>query len=361
MIPENNYIHIEKWMTELGLRPIQVWIYAIIHGFCQDGKSTFRGGQSYFREWTGAARSTIIDAIKDMKEKNLIVVRNVTIRNVTYQEYYTVASRAVYQDMAESRRNSKAENHTSMSENQTYTGTKIGHPLSENQTYPRPNSGHNNIANNIFKNAADSIQSEIQTGSPLVDNQNQSGAAAALITKKINELFSDIKIFDSDFLPDLAEALNKSGVGEEHVEAYLQSVFEKTVSKHPLSIPSLFRKLATAPDVIQDFLMKLPKQEKKAEKQTVECPVCGTRVKKVPYCSCPECNLDISDFENIKKVQFERQVYRLPAEDKEKLDKELNEYFMVRNMTDFMNPVKRQEREEKIRAAYRKYGIEYTA
>lgn len=349
MIPENNYIHIEKWMTELGLRPIQVWIYAIIHGFCQDGKSTFRGGQNYFREWTGAARSTVIDAIKDMKEKNLIVVRDVTIRNITYQEYYTVASRAVYQDMAESRRNSKIENHTSMSENQTYTGTKIGHPLSENQTYPRPNSGHNNIANNIFKNAADSMQSEIQ-----------SGAAAALIIKKINELFSDIKIFDSDFLPDLAEALNKSGVGEEHVEAYLQSVFEKTVSKHPSSIPSLFRKLATAPDVVQDFILKLPKSEVKAEVRKDECPVCG-EMNPVSSCTCSKCGFDRMYLGDIKKIRLEKAVYNLPADRKQKLDSSLEEIYTFGNFMDFMNPAKAKEREEKIKKAYMDVGITYEA
>ena len=102
MIPANNYIHIEYWMTELGLRPVQVWIYAIIHGFCQDGVSTYKGSQRYFREWTHSARSTVIEALNDMKAKNLIVVKEIKVGNAIYNEYYTVASRSVYQDQSKS-------------------------------------------------------------------------------------------------------------------------------------------------------------------------------------------------------------------------------------------------------------------
>ena len=47
-IRNENYIVITGWMiNELALKPNELLVYALIHGFCQDGKSAFIGGIKY--------------------------------------------------------------------------------------------------------------------------------------------------------------------------------------------------------------------------------------------------------------------------------------------------------------------------
>lgn len=350
MIPAHNYIHIEYWMTELDLRPIQVWIYAIIHGFCQDGISTYKGSQRYFREWTHSARSTVIEALHDMESKHLIVSKEIQIGAHTYKEYYTVASRAVYQEMADTEKKNKKENKKSMSENRTSPGPENGHPLSENQTDPRPNSGPNNIANNIFKNAADSTEEE---------QEKLDGAAAALISKKLKELFGTGKVFDSDFVYEIEKVLLDSGVGEQFIDRYLQSVFEKTISKNPSSIPALFRKLACAPDVVQDFVLKIPeKREEENSVPEIECPVCGGR-SPINASNCCSCGFEVMDFKDTRKIALQRAILTLPAEEQEEIEKQVANVLVGANLMDFMRPDKIKERNEKLVKIYAEHGIKY--
>lgn len=349
MIPAHNYIHIEYWMTELGLRPIQVWIYAIIHGFCQDGVSTYKGSQRYFREWTHASRSTVIEALNDMKAKNLIVSKEIKIGKSTYNEYYTVASRAVYQEMADVEKKARQETKKTLSENKTSPRPEIGHPLSENQTTPCPNSGPNNIANNKFKKAADSKDEKTEVFD---------GAAAALISQKLKELFGAGKVFDSDFVYEIEKALLDSGVGDKYIDSYLQKVFEKTVAKNPTSIPALFRKLACAPDVVQDFVIKLPEEKPVQKIPTKDCPVCGEPTA-VSACSCVKCGFDVMDFNDSKKIALQKAVRALPEGEQAEIEKEVTEVLLVGNFMDFMNPVKAKERKEKMKEIYAKRGINY--
>ena len=344
-IPEHNYIHIEYWMTQLGLKPIETWIFAIIHGFCQDGMSSFKGPQRYFREWTGAARSTVTEALKDLKERKLIVAKNVRIGNAVYQEYYTVASRTAFQEIAAEE---KAEKR--LTENRTYTCPENSHPLTENQPEPCPKSGHNNIADIKFKKAADS-SCKNQT-------EKYDGAAAALISKKLKELFGSDEIFDSDFVYDLEKVILERRVGEENIGPYLDSVLEKTISKKPMNIPALYRKLATAGDVVEDFILKLPKPEIKAEIKKESCPVCG-EMNPVSSCSCSKCGFDRMYLGDAKKIRLEKAVYKLSPDKKQELDSSLEKIYTVGSLMDFMNPAKAREREEKIKKAYMDVGIAY--
>ena len=350
MIPANNYIHIEYWMTELGLRPVQVWIYAIIHGFCQDGVSTYKGSQRYFREWTHSARSTVIEALNDMKAKNLIVVKEIKVGNAIYNEYYTVASRSVYQDMANKYKLEQgAKNCARVSENRTEGSTKKRQGMSEIPTSACPNSGPNDIDNNKFKNIADSTA---QT------QEKFDGAAAALISEKIKELFGRTDVFDSDFVYDIERVLLDSGVGDKFIGSYLQSVFEKTISKHPDSIPGLFRKLACAPDCISDFVIKMPKEKDVQKVPTTECPVCEKQTP-VNSSSCCNCGFDVMDFKDTKKISFQKAINALPEAQKAEIEKDVAQVLVVGNFMDFMRPEKIKERNEKLVQIYARHGIKY--
>lgn len=76
----NNYYVICGWMiNELGLKGIKRDVYAIIYGFTQNYDTKFNGSLTYLQEFTGASRQSIVAALKELTEEELIekeVVKN---------------------------------------------------------------------------------------------------------------------------------------------------------------------------------------------------------------------------------------------------------------------------------------------
>ena len=62
MADNASFVRLEFWMTKLEISNPQLIIYATIHGFSRDG-NCYSGSQRYFREWTGKAKSTVIEAL----------------------------------------------------------------------------------------------------------------------------------------------------------------------------------------------------------------------------------------------------------------------------------------------------------
>ena len=69
----NGYINIQSWMvTELNLKGNELLIYAIIHGFSQDGQGIFNGSIQYLAEWTNSTKQGVIKNLKSLQEKGLV-------------------------------------------------------------------------------------------------------------------------------------------------------------------------------------------------------------------------------------------------------------------------------------------------
>lgn len=83
----NNYITILGWMTNLGLKGNELLVYAIIHGFSQDKESYFHGSLKYLTQWTGTTEQNIIDILKKLTEKGLLIK---VVREGTTNLYKTV-------------------------------------------------------------------------------------------------------------------------------------------------------------------------------------------------------------------------------------------------------------------------------
>ena len=92
----------------------------------------------------------------------------------------------------------------------------------------------------------------------------------------------------------------------------------------------------------------------------IVCPVCENEIPKTNYL-CPVCGTDILDFWNVEKVQFKKAVFNLSDEEKISLENELSEVVENISLFDFRNPQVINEREEKTRLVYAKYGIKYVA
>lgn len=89
---QDDYIVIQAPMvTQLGLSGNRLIVYAIIHGFCKDGKHEFNGSINYLCEWTNLTRNTIISTLKSLVDDGLIVKREETRNNIKFC-YYSLGS-----------------------------------------------------------------------------------------------------------------------------------------------------------------------------------------------------------------------------------------------------------------------------
>lgn len=73
-INDVNYYQVTGWMiTRLGLKGVDLKLYAIIYGFSQDGKSCFDGSIAYLQCFTNAGRNTVIRALKRLVDSGLVL------------------------------------------------------------------------------------------------------------------------------------------------------------------------------------------------------------------------------------------------------------------------------------------------
>ena len=73
---EEEFIIIPKWMREeLDLRGNELLIYALIFDRSNAGKCWFNTQHKYFSEWCGCSRQSVISAINNLVNKELITKR----------------------------------------------------------------------------------------------------------------------------------------------------------------------------------------------------------------------------------------------------------------------------------------------
>jgi hypothetical protein len=72
-IKDDNYFTVKGWMiNKLGLSGSALIAYAVIYGFSQDGKSSFRGSISYLASCAGVTKRGMIKALHGLLEKGYI-------------------------------------------------------------------------------------------------------------------------------------------------------------------------------------------------------------------------------------------------------------------------------------------------
>jgi len=70
----NNYIVIQGWMcNELGLKGNELLIFAMIHGFSQDGVSKYYGGRKYIADTFNISLPTVDKALQGLLDKEYII------------------------------------------------------------------------------------------------------------------------------------------------------------------------------------------------------------------------------------------------------------------------------------------------
>lgn len=89
-VKNENYITIQGFMVnELELKGNELIIYAIIYGFSQDENQTFTGSLQYLADWTNLSKQSVINCLKSLLEKGIIIKKDKYINNVKFVEYYS--------------------------------------------------------------------------------------------------------------------------------------------------------------------------------------------------------------------------------------------------------------------------------
>lgn len=84
----NSYVNIQAFMVnELGLSGNELIIYAVIHGFSQDGESWFTGSRGYLAEWCQTSKKTISNNLAKLCEKGFLEKRTRIENGVTFNDY----------------------------------------------------------------------------------------------------------------------------------------------------------------------------------------------------------------------------------------------------------------------------------
>ena len=76
-------------ITRLKLKGNELLVFALIHGFSQDGESRFKGSLRYLIEWTGLDKTTVIKILKSLVEKQYINKFEYEKNKVRFCEYST--------------------------------------------------------------------------------------------------------------------------------------------------------------------------------------------------------------------------------------------------------------------------------
>ena len=83
-----NYIVVQGWMVnELHLKGNELFVFALIYGFSQDGQSVFSGSSKYLADWLSTSQNTIFTILKKLVEKNYIIKIEKVVNNIKLYDY----------------------------------------------------------------------------------------------------------------------------------------------------------------------------------------------------------------------------------------------------------------------------------
>lgn len=361
-IKNENYIQISGWMiNELDLKGNELLVYALIHGFCQDGKSVFKGSLNYIMSWLNISKPTCIACIQSLIDKGMVVKTIIYNKNsVAGCEYYTKKSRCIESETQK------------IPQNVEKGGKEFLPPQSEKE----PEGGKEFLPgwSKNFTRGGKEI---------LPNNTNDNAKYTATADKKFDFDFAELcekyfgkNAFDSDFPRKAAAFFSKNKIND--CDLYFSFIKnkldEKQKSKQVNNPRGLAYRLFFQADIAQEFigqqqLILLEKQkedekQRKIEARKITCPCCGKVFLPDYISSCPECDLDIDDFTDTEKVNIHKNFLKLTEQQKVEYQKELKDiYFSENYFADLIKetPEQRKQknllREQKEKELNIKYGL----
>ena len=374
-IKNENYIQISGWMiNELDLKGNELLVYALIHGFCQDGKSVFKGSLNYIMAWLNISKPTCIACIQSLIDKGMVVKSIIYNKNsVAGCEYYTKKSRNIESELQKiPQKEEKGGKEILPPQNKKeLKGSKEILPP---QTEKKSEGGKETLpgwSKNLTRGGKEIL--------PNNTNDNTKNSATAV--KKTDfeilcEKYFGKNAFDSDFPRKAAAFFSKNQINNH--DLYFSFIKNKLSEKQKLNQVKNPRGLAYRlffqSDIAQEFteqqqtiLLKKQNEEenlRKVEERKIVCPCCGNRFLPDYISSCPECDFDISTFDNKEKVIIHKKYLKLSDQQKTDYQNELKDiYFSMNTFIDLIRetPEQRKQknvlREQKEKELNIKYGL----
>lgn len=339
-LKDNNYLQISAWMlTELELKGNELLIYALIHGFSQDGKSDFHGSLTYMAAWTNSTKGGVIKVLKSLLAKGIIQKQAVVKNGIQENHYWSSKSREQERESTKFTTTQKTSGQQSLPRSATkFTG---------GGQQSLPNKDKDNITNST------SSPSKNETKA----NETQEEAEEFLKTK-LKDIFGGHFVFDESFIPQIIVLAESFKLERQRLPDYLDFAFERAKEKKPSSLTNMFFKLAKSPAMMQDFV--LSQGEKTAESSAAAtCPICGSEAK--PFGACPKCGFDMDERNDEKAVSLKRQIFSLPENARLSFQREFDATIKRHNsfgLTALVsNPGLKEQFDSEVNEIYRKYNI----
>lgn len=93
-VSSDNFVVIQGWMcNELNLKGNDLLVYALIHGFSQDGKSKYYGGRKYIANTFNISLPTVDKALQNLLDEDLIVKEPCKTQAETDAYYINIGSK----------------------------------------------------------------------------------------------------------------------------------------------------------------------------------------------------------------------------------------------------------------------------
>lgn len=89
-VRDGNFITIPSFMVkDLKLKGSELLIYAIIYGFTQAENQRYTGSLQYLADWTNTTKQSVINNLKSLIAKGLVVKKEAFKNNIKFYEYYS--------------------------------------------------------------------------------------------------------------------------------------------------------------------------------------------------------------------------------------------------------------------------------
>ena len=186
-VKNENYYQVSGWMlNELQLKGNELLVYAIIYGFTQSN-NCYSGGLSYLEDFTGATKPTVIQVIKNLCVKGLLIKESFTTDKGICNTYKAVKNF----DLVKNFNQDGKEILPGVVKNFNQDGKEI---LPNNNIYN--NTSDNNIHNNIpayikesYKNTKTENVDLLKTCHELILEHNAKKPIHSISVNKVFEYF----------------------------------------------------------------------------------------------------------------------------------------------------------------------------
>ena len=334
-LKDTNYITIQGWMiSRLDLKGNELLVYALIHGFSQDGKNSYDLSFDYIMKWLNSSRSATAAALTSLLNKGLIGKEIREVRgNVKKYNYWTIVSREGFESIPE---NHQFEFRTG--EKSTSTNSELVTSMNSELVTSMNSELNNSLNNNLNINSS----SEKNPA-----GQKEEEPFLNFIKKK----FGSAHVFTKDFKKKLENHLQNNQISHAETENYLNFVYELCQKKKPANMSAYFFTTClndvTAANYIHQKINGAPEKNK-----DFRCPVCSCMHS--AYEDCPKCGLDKNERNNDEAISILKKVQNLLPEQRHKLDEEMAALTM-----EFMtiSPNRWAEQNQRRKQIYAKYGL----